>query len=55
MVTHDVTSPCPVAQTSKSGHMTSKEQLIKDYPDQYEGIGRFPGTYKITSKRMQSQ
>ena len=30
---HDGTSPHQVAQTPKSGHISSKEQLIKDYPD----------------------
>ena len=48
---HDGTSPHPVAQTPKSRHISSKEQLIKDYPDHFEGIGRFPGTYKIHLKK----
>ena len=26
----------------------TKEDLIKAYPDRFEGIGRFPGTYHIT-------
>ena len=37
-------------QTPKSGHISSKEQLINNYPDHIEGIGRFPGTYKIHLK-----
>ena len=28
---HDGTSRHPVAQTPKSGHISSKEQLVKDY------------------------
>ena len=55
MVRHDGTSPHPVTQTPKSGYISSKEQCIKDHPDHFEGIGRFPGTYKIHLKRMQSQ
>ena len=50
IVRDDVTSPHPVAQTPKSGNVSSKEQLIKDYPDCFEGIGRFPRTYKIHLK-----
>ena len=50
VIRHDGTSPHPLAQTSKSGHISSKEQLIKDYWDHFEGIGRFPGTYKIHLK-----
>ena len=55
MVRYDGTSPHPVAHTPKNGYIFSKEQLIKDYPDHFEGIGRFPGTYKINLKRMQTQ
>ena len=55
MVRHDSTSPHPVAQTPKSGYISSKEQLIKDYPDCFKGIGRFPGTCKIHLQRMQTQ
>ena len=25
----------------------TKEQLIEEYPDHFNGIGRFPGTHKI--------
>ena len=35
MVSPDGTSPHPVAQTPKNGHISSKEQLIKDYPDHF--------------------
>ena len=45
------TSPHPLAQTPESGHISSKEQLIKDYPDHCKGIGRFPGTYKMHLKK----
>ena len=55
VVRHYGTSPHPVAQTPKSGYISSKEQLIKDYPDHFKVIGRFPRTYKIHLKRMQSQ
>ena len=51
MVTPDGTSPHPVAQTPRNGYISSKEQLIKDYPDLFEGIGRFPGTCKIQLKK----
>ena len=29
-------------------HLNTKEDLIKAYPDRFEGIGHFPGTYHIT-------
>ena len=33
--------------------INSKDDLIKTYPDQFKGIGKFPGTYHIyISKRM---
>ena len=48
---HDDTSPHSVAQTPNSGYISSKEQLIKDYPEHFEGFGRFPGTYKIHLKK----
>ena len=48
---HDGTSPHPVAQAPKSRHISSKEQLVKEYPDCFEGIGRFLGTYKIHLKK----
>ena len=51
MIMHNGTSQFPVAQTPKSGYTSSKEQLIKDYPDCFEKIGRFPGTYKIHIKK----
>ena len=28
--------------------LKTKEDLIKAYPDRFEGIGHFPGTYHIT-------
>ena len=55
MVEHDGTSPHSVAETPKSGYISSKEQFIKDYPDHFVGIGRFYGTYKIHLKRVQGQ
>ena len=55
MVRHDGTSQHPVTQTPKSGHISSKEQLIKDYPDNFKGIGRFPGTHKIHLKKHAKQ
>ena len=48
---HDGTSPHPVALTPNSGYISSKEQLFKDYPDHFKGIGRFPGNYKIHLKK----
>ena len=36
-VRHDLTSP-----------LNSSEDLIKAYPNQFEGIGQFPGIYHIT-------
>ena len=35
----------------KSGYIPSKLQPIKDYPDHFEGNGRFLGTYKIHLKK----
>ena len=32
-------------------YISSKEQLIKHYPDHLKGIGRFLGTYKIHLKK----
>ena len=29
-------------------HLNTKENLINAYPDRFEGIGHFPGTYHIT-------
>ena len=55
MVRHDGTSLYPVVQTPKSGYISSKEPLIKDYPNHFEGTGRFPGSYQIHLKKMQSQ
>ena len=51
MVRHYGTSPHPVGQTPKSGLISAKEQLIKDYPDCFKWIGRFPGTYKRHLKK----
>ena len=31
-------------------HINSKDDLIKAYPDRFEGIGKFPGTYHIYLK-----
>ena len=30
---------------------SSREDLINTYPDRFEGIGRFPGTYHITLRK----
>ena len=54
MVRHDGTSPHPVAQTPKIGYISLKEQLIKDYPDHFKGIGGFSGTYEIHLKRCKA-
>ena len=35
-------------QDMKPSPLNTKEDLIKAYPDRFEGIGRFPGTYHIT-------
>ena len=34
----------------KLGPINSREDLIKAYPDRFEGIGKFPGTYHIHLK-----
>ena len=34
----------------KLGPINSREDLIKAYPDHFEGIGKFPGTYHIHLK-----
>ena len=35
-------------QDLKPPPLNTKEDLIKAYPDRFEGIGCFPGTYHIT-------
>ena len=35
-------------QDLKPPPLNTKEDLIKAYPDRFEGIGHFPGTYHIT-------
>ena len=35
-------------QHPNSPPLNTKEDLIKAYPDRFEGIGHFPGTYHIT-------
>ena len=55
MVRHDGTSPHPVTLTPRSRYISSKEQLIKHYPDCFKGIGRFPEIYKIHLKRIQTK
>ena len=45
------TSQYPVAQTPKNGHISAKEQLIKDYSDHFKGTRRYPGTYKSHLKK----
>ena len=34
----------------KLGPINSREDLIKVYPDHFEGIGKFPGTYHMHLK-----
>ena len=48
MVRHVGTFPHPVA--TPKGRIISKDQLFKEYPDCFEGIGRFPGNHKIHLK-----
>ena len=48
VVRHVGTFPHPVA--TPKGKIISKDQLIKEYPDHFEGIGRFPGNHKIHFK-----
>ena len=31
--------------------INTREDLIKAYPDHFEGIGKFPGTYRIYLKK----
>ena len=44
--------PCPEREKvqqdmKKLGPINSREDVIKAYPDHFEGIGKFPGTYRI--------
>ena len=39
------TKPATVPEAAKS--IRSTDDLIKEFPDQFKGIGRFPGKYKI--------
>ena len=48
VVRHFGTVPHPVA--TPKGRIISKDQLFKEYPDYFEGIGRFPGNHKIHLK-----
>ena len=48
VVRHVGTIPHPVA--TPKGRIISKDQLIKEYPDHFEGIGRFPGNHTIHLK-----
>ena len=48
-------TPCPEREKvqqdmKKLGPINSREDLIKAYPDRFEGIGKFPGTYHIYLK-----
>ena len=51
MVRHDGTSPHPVAQTPKSGYISSKEELINDYLDHFEGIWEISWNLQDTPKK----
>ena len=47
--------PCPEREKEqqdmmKLGPINSRDDLIKAYPDRFEGIGKFPGTYHIHLK-----
>ena len=42
--------PVPHPVATPKGRIISKDQLIKEYPDHFEGIGRFPGNHKIHLK-----
>ena len=37
----------PAARTSKSKCIKSTDDLMKEFPDRFTGIGKFPGEYKI--------
>ena len=52
MVRHDGTSPHPVAQTPKSRYISSKEELINDYPDHFEGIWQISWNLQDTLKNL---
>ena len=39
------TNPATAPEAAKS--IRSTDDLIKEFPDQFKGIGRFPGKYKI--------
>ena len=35
--------------------MNSSDNLIKAYPDQFKGIGKFPGTYHIYLRNVDNK
>ena len=37
----------PTARTSKSKCIKSTDDLMREFPDRFTGIGKFPGEYKI--------
>ena len=39
---------CAKDRCDPTSLLNSSEDLIKAYPDQFEGVGQFPGTYHIT-------
>ena len=41
------TAKPPTARTSKSKCMKSTDDLMREFPDRFTGIGKFPGEYKI--------
>ncbi|XP_014663439.1 PREDICTED: uncharacterized protein K02A2.6-like [Priapulus caudatus] len=45
---HLVALNCAVNKNSETPHMTAKEDLVRMYPDRFEGIGHFKGTFHIT-------
>ena len=42
------TTECAKVRCNLTSPLNSSEDLIKAYPNQFEGIGQFPGTYHIT-------
>ena len=42
------TTECAKARCDLTSPLNSSEDLIKAYPDWFEGIDQFPGTYHIT-------
>ena len=40
-------SPAPIPTVTAAKPIKSSDELIKEFPDQFTGIGRFPGEYTI--------